>query len=112
MRAGGDVQFAVSERCSDGADLLGLRALGTLGDVELHALGLLERAVAAALDGAVVHEDVRAATVLGDEAEALFSVEPLDCSLCHGNLISLGRREPQARITSCLTHHDTEIRLI
>src|SRR5215213_6004867 len=33
--------------------------------------------------GRVVHEDVGAATVLSDEAEALLSVEPLHRTLCH-----------------------------
>ena len=69
---------------SDGADLVGLRALGALGDLELDPLGLVERAVALVVDGGVVNEHVGAAAVLGDETEALLSVEPLHGALCHG----------------------------
>ena len=68
---------------SDGADLVGLRALGALGDLELDPLGLVERAVALDVDGGVVNEHVGAAAVLGDETEALLSVEPLHGALCH-----------------------------
>src|SRR4029079_6972444 len=64
-------------------DVLRLRALGALGDVELDALVLVQRTVAVALDGRVVHEDVGAAAVLSNEAEALLSVEPLHGTLCH-----------------------------
>jgi len=67
----------------DRADVLCLRALLTLGDVELHPLVLIEAAVAVGCDGRVVDEYVRAAAVLGDEAEALLGVEPLNCALRH-----------------------------
>src|SRR6476469_5909184 len=68
---------------SGDADVLRLRTLGARRDVELHLLVLVERLVAVGLDGGVVDEDVLAATVLRDEAEALFGVEPLDGSLSH-----------------------------
>src|SRR5665647_2289240 len=68
---------------SEGLNFLSLGALGTLGDLELHALCLFERTVAARLDRGVVNEHVRSAAILGDEAEALFSVEPLNCALNH-----------------------------
>src|SRR3954468_16717575 len=68
---------------SERNDVLRLRALRALGDLELHALVLVQRAVALGLDGRVVHEDVGAAAVLSDEAEALLSVEPLHRTLCH-----------------------------
>src|SRR5689334_15208807 len=68
---------------SERDDVLRLRALRALGDLELHALVLVQRAVALGLDGRVVHEDVGAAAVLSDEAEALLSVEPLHRTLCH-----------------------------
>src|SRR5690606_6615364 len=45
---------------------------------------LFEVAEAAARDVAVVDEHVRAALVLGDEAEALLAVEPLDGTGGHG----------------------------
>jgi len=79
---------------SDGADAVSLRALGTLGDLELHALRLVQRLVAVGVDGGVVNEHIGAAAVLGDETKALFSVEPLDGALCHGvNLFLLGAME-------------------
>ena len=68
---------------SEGADALGLGALGALADLELDALVLFQAAEAVALDLRVVHEDVSAAAVWGDEAEALLRVEPLDRALCH-----------------------------
>src|SRR4051794_23453371 len=64
-------------------DVLRLRALLALGDVELHPLVLVQAAVAVCLDRRVVDEDVSAATVRGDEAEALFAVEPLHAALRH-----------------------------
>src|SRR5450759_992114 len=70
---------------SDGLNFLSLGAFRTLGNLELHALCLFERTVAARLDRGVVNEHVRAAAVLGNEAEALFSVEPLNSALCHGD---------------------------
>ncbi len=68
---------------SDRADVLGLRALRTLGDVELDSLVLVERTVAVGRDRGEVDEDVSAATVLGDEAKALLTVEPFHCALRH-----------------------------
>src|SRR5690606_3738524 len=58
-------------------DVLRLRALLALGDVEGHLLAFLELAEARGGDVRVVGEDVSAAAVLLDEAEALFRVEPL-----------------------------------
>src|SRR3954469_12934992 len=68
---------------SDGANVLRLRALGTLRDVELDLLVLVQGLVPLALDGRVVHEDVVAAVLLCDEAEALLGVEPLHGALSH-----------------------------
>src|SRR5699024_4696971 len=68
-----------------------LRALGALRDLELYALRLFQRAVAVRIDRRVVDEDVGAAAVLGDEAIALLSVEPLDGSLCHCAVSFRGR---------------------
>src|ERR1044071_6360044 len=58
-------------------DVLGRGALGALHGVELDALALAERAEAAALDGAVMDEQVLAAVLGRDEPEALGVVEPL-----------------------------------
>src|SRR3954463_1285913 len=68
---------------SGDADVLGLRTLGALRDVELDLLILVKRLVAAGLDGGEVDEHVLAAAVLRDEAETLVGVEPLDGSLSH-----------------------------
>src|SRR6476659_4544366 len=76
-----------SSGCLDGGDGLRLRALRTLRDVEGHRLVLLEGAEAVGVDGGVVNEDIRAASLLGEEAEALFSVEPLDGSGSHKALL-------------------------
>src|SRR5262249_22321626 len=73
-----------ARRPSDRADVLRLRALRALGDVELDLLVLVEGLVALGLDGRVVHEDVVAAVLLRDEAETLLGVEPLHGALSHG----------------------------
>ena len=62
---------------------LGLGALRTLGDVELHPLVLVQAAVTAGLNRGEVNEHVRAVVVVADETEALVGVEPLHSSLCH-----------------------------
>src|SRR6478672_9241611 len=60
---------------SDRANVLRLGALGTLGDVELNLLVLVEGLVALRLNRRVVHEDVVAAVLLRNEAETLLGVE-------------------------------------
>jgi len=70
-------------RRSGGDDVLRLRALLALRDVEADPLALLELTEALGRDVRVVGEDVRAAAVLLDETETLFGVEPLHSSLCH-----------------------------
>jgi len=66
-----------------------LRALGALADFELNASVLVEGLEATGLDLRVVNEDIAIGVIRGDEAEALFSVEPLDSSLCHVFLLSM-----------------------
>ena len=68
-----------------------------LHDLELDALVLVQAAVAVRLDRREVHEDVGAAAVLRDEAEALLSVEPLHSSLCHLFLL----RGKRVRVPHC-----------
>ncbi len=68
---------------SDGADVLGLGTLLALFHRELDTLTLIEGSVTRAGHGRVMHEDVRAASVLSDEAEAFFTVEPLHTALSH-----------------------------
>src|SRR6195952_5005138 len=75
-------------RRSERADVRSLRALLALLDVERDPLAFIERAVPAGLDGRVVDEDVRSATVGGGEAEPLLSVEPLHCSFGHCSLLA------------------------
>src|SRR4051812_9472434 len=78
---------------SQRADVLRLRALGTLGDLELDLLVLVQGLVALGLNRRVVNEDVVAAAVLSDEAEALFCVEPLNSALSHVLVTPLSGRE-------------------
>src|SRR3954451_19727818 len=78
---------ALPRHASDRADVLRLRALLALGDVELHLLAFLQLTVALAGDVGVVGEDVGATALLLNEAEALLAVEPLDCALGHGRLL-------------------------
>ena len=59
-----------------------LPALGTLGDVELDRLTLLQAPEAARLDGREMHKNVFA-ILAADEAVAFGVVEPLYCSLFH-----------------------------
>src|SRR4051812_18197598 len=68
---------------SERADVLRLRALLALRDFELHALVLLEAAETAGRDRGEVGEDVGAAAILADEAEALVAVEPLHSTCNH-----------------------------
>src|SRR6478736_2673295 len=60
---------------SDDADVLGFLTLAAGADVELDALTLFQGAVARALDGREVDENV-GAVLTGDEAVALLRVEP------------------------------------
>src|SRR5690606_10382038 len=82
-RARSHLRPGPTKRQSDAANVLGLRTLGALGEVELDLLVVLEGLEALRLDRGEVDEDVLAAAVLRDEAEALVSVEPLDGSLSH-----------------------------
>src|SRR5690606_18296167 len=70
-------------RGSDSADVLSLRALLALPALELHTLTLIEGPGTRPGNCRAMHEDVRAASVLRDKAEALFAVEPLHAALSH-----------------------------
>ena len=65
----------------DQNDLIGLRALGSLDDIELDRIAFFEALVPVKLDGAVVDEDVCGAIFTAQEAVALGVVEPLNRSL-------------------------------
>src|SRR5690554_6848128 len=71
-----------SRRAGD-YDVLRLRTLGALFDVERHLVAFVQRTEAVGLDRREVDEDVGASVVLCDEAEALLAAEPLDLACCH-----------------------------
>jgi len=62
--------------------VLSLPALGSLHDVELNRLPLLEAAETVRLDGGEMDENVLA-ILAADETKTLSVVEPLHCSLFH-----------------------------
>src|SRR3954453_21188869 len=95
---------SISLTRSDGLNVLGLRALRGLGDLEIDTLVLVQRAGALALGRRVVHEDVGAAAVLSNEAEALLSVEPLHRTLCHA-VSSRGRTATDTVPVWCAVIH-------
>src|SRR4030095_1922539 len=64
-------------------DVVRLRPLLALHDLELDVLALVEGLVAVAPDRRVVDEHVRAAAIDGDEPETLLRVEPLDGAVRH-----------------------------
>src|SRR5947207_9440882 len=66
-----------------GLDVGGARALGALLDLVLHLVVLLQRLEPARLDGREVHEEILAAVIGRDEAEALGVVEPLYGTCTH-----------------------------
>jgi hypothetical protein len=71
----------------DSLYVLGLPALRSLNYVELNGLTFLEAAETACLDGRVVNEYVFA-VLTANEAVALRVIEPLNCSLFHGDACS------------------------
>src|SRR5699024_487012 len=73
----------LQQSVSEEGDGLRLRTLLSFSNFELNLLALFERAVAVHLDCAPVNEHVLVFAFEGDESVALFSVEPLDDTLCH-----------------------------
>jgi hypothetical protein len=86
----GGLQALVSEGSGQGPDLRRLGALLALRHFEFHALGFGQGLEPGALDFAEVGEEVLAAVVRGNEAEALAFVEPLHGASfgCHINFLS------------------------
>src|ERR1017187_10885847 len=88
-RPGPPLNRAGTRRCesrrgwSERANLLGLGPLSALAGGELDSLVLLKTAESVNLNRGVVHEDVGAAVVRGDETVALVGVEPLHGALRH-----------------------------
>ena len=78
FRAGRSVGPALASPVSEGLDLGGLLALLAHGLDVAHLLAFLQRLEARAFDGGEVREQVIAAFVRRDEAEALGVVEPLN----------------------------------
>src|SRR3954447_19927077 len=70
-------------RVLDGPHVHCLRTLVACLGLVLHARTLGERAVAVGVDAAVVDEEVLAAFIGCDEAEALLVAEPLHGACCH-----------------------------
>ena len=73
---------------SDRANVLGFFTLFAGRYVELDALTLVEAFVAIALDAGEMDEHV-ITLLTRDEAETLFCIEKLHCTLCHETLYSL-----------------------
>jgi hypothetical protein len=59
----------------------GLWAFGALGDVELHALIVVKRAITTRLNLRMMNEHILRVAVWSNKAEALIAVEPFDGSL-------------------------------
>src|SRR5688572_13505536 len=78
-------------------DLIGLGAFRSLGGLKLHTLALIERPESGRLDCTVMDENVRTAAVHGDEAVALFGIEPLNGSLRHETSPSICIRNRTSR---------------
>src|SRR5215211_5843857 len=89
--------FVVWSQTSDRVDLVCLRAFWPLGGLELHSLALIERPESGRLDRAVVDKNVRTAAVHGNEAVALFGIEPLNGSLRHETSPSICIRSRTSR---------------
>jgi hypothetical protein len=93
ISSGGTEPGAKSGSGRDSAHFDRLEALRPIRQVELDDLSVIEGAESVQLDGGVVHERVGNPFELGDDPEALFYVEPLDCSGRHDglSLFSTGR---------------------
>ena len=88
---------AWAQPAAEDEPLIGLWAFRPLGGLELDTLALIERPESGRLDRAVVDENVRTAAVHGDEAVALFGIEPLNGSLRHETSPSICIRNRTSR---------------
>src|SRR5699024_5339646 len=84
---------------SERADVRCLQTLGSLLDVELNALVLLEVTTTGARNRAEVRENVGGAVLGGDEAVALVGVDPGDDASSHGDIPSLSYATCVARVS-------------
>src|SRR5207302_5854334 len=80
-----------------GLDVGGARTLGALLDLVLHLVVLLQGLEPARLDGREVHEEILAAVIGRDEAEALGVVEPLYGTCIHACFLDIGWKEGRIR---------------
>jgi hypothetical protein len=76
---------------SDGAQIVcrGLASPSIGNDLERDLLSLIEAMHPSAFDGADMHEDIPAAVIRLDEAEAFLAIEPLYGSLRHVTVLSV-----------------------
>src|SRR5262249_3453916 len=79
-------------------DVLRLRSLLSLHDLELYVVAFLQALVAVARDGAVMHKDIRT-VVTTDESQSLGIVEPLHLTLDSGHVHFLRTHPPQVLFT-------------
>src|SRR5437899_11363492 len=97
-----DLQRFKLRPASDRADVLRLQALGPLDHLDLDLLAFRKRAEALGLDRCVVAEDVSAAVVLRDEAEALRIVEPLHGTGDHCSSFAVNRANGSPGPSTCI----------
>jgi hypothetical protein len=104
---------------SDGAQIVrrGLTGLSIGNNVESDLLSLVEPTHPSAFDGADVHEDILAAIIRLDEAEAFLDIEPLHGSLRHLALLSVtcvvrprGKRSRFVRVLEESRQSDAKVR--
>src|SRR3954469_25723375 len=82
-KARGCRAFGVSRYLGGWLDVRGARALGALLDLVLELVVILQRLETRRLNGGEVHEEILAAVVGRDEAEALLVVEPFNGTCAH-----------------------------
>lgn len=71
---------AVGRALLNALDRVGLQTFGALADLKVHHSSLIQRAIAVALDGREMNEDILAAFAF-DESVSLGRIEPLNCTL-------------------------------
>src|SRR5215471_12233250 len=91
-RTRGRIPPATTSHCSDGAQIFrrGLARLSISNNIEKDLLSLVQARQPGAFNRADVHENVFAAVIRLDEAEAFLAIEPLHGSLRHIALLSVG----------------------
>ena len=87
VRRSGPPSYELALEWLYGLYVLCLPALRSLDNGELNGLTFLQAAESACLDGRVMDENVFA-VLTADEAVALRVIEPLNCSLFHGDACS------------------------